>query len=220
MDTRIFRNMIEVIKAEQLRRQAELDSVDPNLQYDQWQFTDLPFVNELYLMVLLTLRHYVERELVKIAAREGHQGKEISDKDYAANVRQEREALIGKNGKDGWKKLNIRLKLKQCKGYQHMEVLRFLANSYKHDPWLEPDKKLLKQLNLNLSLPYAPLPESAALQEGLAQFVGLRKDAPYCDTVEQFVNKAAAFLEDVQKQTVLSKVKWKRISFSIGVMAH
>jgi hypothetical protein len=209
--------MIGVIKAEQLRRETELDNVDPNCQYDQRQFTDLPFVNELCLMVLVTLRHQVERELVKIAAREGHQGKEISGQDYAVNVQQERE---GVRKKGGWEKLAKRLKLEQCDGYPPMEVLRLLVNSHKHAPWGQPDEELLRKLNLELDVKYAPLPESTALREGLAQFIGLEKNALWCDTAEQFVNEAAAFLEAVQKQTALSKVKWGSVSFNPDDMLH
>jgi hypothetical protein len=215
METRILKDMIAVIKAEQLRREEQLDNVDPSYQNDQWLFTDVPFVNELYLMIVVALRHQVERELVKIAARIGYGGKEISGQDYVDSVQNERRRLLlRKKDGGGWEQLAKRLKLQQCAGYEHMEVLRLLANAYKHDPWMEPSKELLKRLNLKTDVKYAPLPGGTKLQQGLAQYVGLGKDAPCCDTAARFVDVASEFLETVKEQTALSPIKWGRVSLN------
>jgi hypothetical protein len=175
METRILKDMIAVIRTEQQRRESLLKDEDPNFANDQWLFRDAPFVNELCLMVLVTLRHQVERELVSVAARAANDGKEISRQQYQEKVREVRELVRRK----GWKTINARLKLKSCEGHPCMEALRLLANSYKHHPLMEPDEELLRLLKLETGVNYAPLPESHSLQEGLAASIGLGKDAAY-----------------------------------------
>ena len=109
METDILRHMIAVIKAEEQRRRALLEDEDPNFAYDQWLFTDAPFVNELYLILLVSLRHQVERELVGLAARAADDGKEISGQQYQKRVR---ELRIGKRW--DWQEINNRLKPESC----------------------------------------------------------------------------------------------------------
>jgi hypothetical protein len=204
MDARILKDIIAVIKNEQQRRASLLTEKDPDAADAQWLFTDMPFVNDLYLMLLVTLRHQVERELVRLAARATEDGKEINGLQYRNKVRELRKQVR----RQGWEEtIEDRLKLKSCTEYASMEVLRHLSNSYKHNPFLEPDEKLLEALKLKTRDDYAPLPESPSLEERLAIFVGLGKDATYCDTTERFVDKASAFLADVQKRTNVSRVK-------------
>jgi hypothetical protein len=88
-------------------------------------------------MILVTLRHELERELIKIAARIGDH--EISGQKYQANVEEERAQL---RKKDGWKRLGRKLKLHELNGHdgsKYVEALRVLANSYKHGPAMEPE---------------------------------------------------------------------------------
>jgi hypothetical protein len=75
MEMRILKDIIAVIRAEQQRRESLLTDEEPNFAYDQWLFTDAPFVAELCLMLLVTLRHQVERELARLAARAVGDGK-------------------------------------------------------------------------------------------------------------------------------------------------
>jgi len=82
METGILKEVIAVIRAEQQRRASLLTDEDPNFAYDHWLFKDEPFVNELCLMLLVTLRHHVERELVRLAARAADEGEEISGQQY------------------------------------------------------------------------------------------------------------------------------------------
>jgi hypothetical protein len=114
----------------------------------------------------------------------------------------------------GWKKINDRLNLESCEGNASIEALRLLANSYKHHPSMEPDGELLKLLNRQSEVNYAPLPESPALKEGLAAFIGLGRDSDYCDIVERFVDIASGFLADVQSRTKLSPVRWDPVSLN------
>lgn len=210
METRIWKDMIAVIRIEQQRRASLLTDEDPDFADDQWLFTDEPFVNELCLMLLVALRHQVEREQVRLAARAADGGKEISREKYQEKVREVREKLR----KDGWKKISSELNLKSCEGYTCMEALRQLVNLYKHDPSMEPDEKLLKLLKLETGVNYLPLPESHKLQKGLAAFIDLGKDAAYCDIVERFVDIAIGFLADVPRQVNVSPVKKGTVSFN------
>lgn len=213
MEVDILKQMIAVIRDEERRRASLLTDQDQNFAYDQWLFTDEPFINELCLMLLVTLRHQVEREIVWLAARAADDGKEISGQQYYDNVHQLRK------GK-GWDWEEIRLKLESCEGYKSMKALRLLANLYKHDLYIEPDKKLLELLQMETGVTYAPLPESDALREGLAAFIALGKDATYCDIAERFVDIARAFLVTVQSQTDLSPVKRSPVSFNPRDFAH
>ena len=211
METSILKDMIAVIRTEQLRREVSLTGEDPNFADDQRLFRDAPFVNELSLMLLVALRHQVERELVGLAARATGDGKDISGQQYEEKVRQVRGELR-KQG--GWKAMSAQLRLECWKGHTSMEVLCLLANSYKHNPSFEPDRELLEFLKLETGVPYLPLPESQVLQDRLAVFNGLGNGVNYCDIAERFVDIASDFLEDVQKHTKLSPVKWGPTSFN------
>ena len=181
-----------------------LADVDPNLANDLWLFREEPFVNELCLMLLVALNHQIEGELVRVSARATND-KEISRDQYQKEVRE-----LARPG--GWDTINIRLKLESCAGYKSIVALRLLANSYKHHPLMEPNEKLLNWLNLEVGVPYAPLPESHALQEGLADFIGLGKDATFCNITEHFIDIANGFLPNVQKRTQMSGVQQVPVS--------
>lgn len=204
METRIFKDMIAVIRDEQERRALLLKDEEPNFAYDEWLFRDEPFVNELCLMLLVALRHGIERELVHLAARAAGDGKEMSGQQYNQEVQRLREQL---RTRGGWKQICDKLNLKSCDQYQKYEALRHLVNSYKHHPSMEPNEDLLNLLELETGVTYAPLPESHSVQEHLAAFIGLGKDATYCDIAERFVDIASSFLADVQRRAKLSPVK-------------
>ena len=215
VDTYILKDMISVIRTEKERRTSLLKAQDPNIAYDQWLFTDAPFINELCLMFLVTLRHQVERELVGLAARADAGAKEISGQQYKEKVMQLRKT--NKKGENiGWKwdEINKRLKFKSCEKYKFIEALRLLSNLYKHDTSMVPDEQLLKMLNLETRVNYASLPESDALQERFADFIGLGNDVDYCDIADRFVDIASDFLAIVKSQTELSKVKWGAVSLN------
>ena len=81
---------------------------------------------------------------------------------------------------------------------------------------MEPNKDLLKLLDIKTGVNYAPLPESPSLRERLATFIGLGKDTAYCDIAELFVDIASEFLEKVKNQTKLSQFKRERVSLING----
>lgn len=202
MKSSIFKEMIAVIRGEQRRRESLLADEDPNYADDRRLFTDGPFVNELCLMVLVALRHQAERELVSLAARAADGGKEISAEQF------DKRRVELKTGRAwDWKVIDSRLKLESCEEYKCMEVLRHLANSFKHDFSKEPNEKLLSLLNLETGVRYAPLPESIDLCKGLAALAGLKEDASYCDITERLVDIASHFVESVKDRIPLSRVE-------------
>lgn len=214
MDAHVIRDIIDVIRTEQRRRASLLTDEDPNAAYDQWLFTDGPFVSEVCLMLLVGLWHQIDRELLGLAARAGDDGKDISPEEYQERVQrlpQRKKCRAFISGA---------LKLDSCEGFTSLEALRLLANLYKHDFYMQPDKRLLRLLNLETGVDYARLPESDSVRERLAVFIGLGKDADYCDIAERFVYVAGRFLADVQSRTKLSRVRWGTLSNDPGDFAR
>ena len=85
-----------------------------------------------------------------------------------------------------------------------LQALKFLAECYKHDPVAWPDKKLLEALRLpaepseRLVRWYASLPDSGLIEEGLLQFLGLPKEATFCDIAEAFLGRAEEFIDELR----------------------
>jgi hypothetical protein len=201
--------MIEIIRKEEQRRALLLPGEDPGFARDRWLFVDEPFVNEMCLMLLVALRHQLERELVRLAARVLDGEEEISRQEYEQEIEN-----LRKGNRWDMKKVENRLNLKACKGYKSIEALRLLANSYKHDPSMVPDKKLLAWLEIEAGIKYASLPESDSLREGLAAFIGLSKSATYCDIAERFLGVTTDFLLTIESGTKPSEVHWGHASLN------
>jgi hypothetical protein len=211
----IMKQMIEIIRKEEQRRASSLVDEDPNFARDRWLFIEEPFVNEMCLMLLVALRHQVERELVELAARASGEKEEISREEYEQEIQNLRRG-------DRWdiKKIENRLHLKASKNYKAVEALRLLANSYKHDPSMVPDKKLLAWLGTEAGVAYASLPESDSLREALAVFIGLSENATYCDVAEQFLGVATDFLLSTESRAKLSEVQRDRVSLNPKGLLH
>ena len=207
MDTKVAKDTIDVIRRERKRRRSRLPD-HPDAAYDQWLFGDSPFVNELCLMLLVAIHHQVERELIQLAAQKTDDGKSLSRAGYEKRLR-----IMREKWKSDRKSIIARLELNSFPEWNRdLEVLRQIANSYKHTPWRRPDDKLLKLLQLNLKRNYASLPESDGIREGLAVYLKLRKDADYCSIVSKVLRRADAFLTAVKQQRGLSKVNWGPVS--------
>ncbi len=168
----------------------------------------MPFINNMCLLVLVALRHQVERELVSIAARADTKPA-ITRKEHQENIANQREEIK----KNGWKKLESKLSLGSLAEWKtSMETLRLLANCFKHEPTQEPDERLLRHLNLPLKpvgrliVSYLPLPESSCFREGLAVSVNLPHDADYCTIAEAFVDSATRFLESARQKRSLAQI--------------
>lgn len=215
MNTQIFQEMINVIRMEQDRRSSILKNQDPNIAFDQWLFTDEPFLNELFFMVLVTLRHHIERQMVALSARADESGKEISVEQYQENVKQlQRTNKKGKTIGWDWPKIWKRLNKQTYQKHRPIEALRLLSNSYKHNPSMEPDEELLSFLSMETGVNYASLSESDELRKGLAVLIDLNEDADYFEIVKHFIERASNFLAEIENQTKLSKIKLDPVSLN------
>src|ERR1035441_8022716 len=112
-NTRVMRRdiasqVVRVIRSEKKLRSGRLRQADPNTAWEQWLFTDLPFINEMCLILLVAIRHRVERELITLAAR-ANGGSTVPRKQYQQNVMDQRKRLMAK---DGWRNLIALLKLR------------------------------------------------------------------------------------------------------------
>jgi hypothetical protein len=215
MDGSIARSMVEVIRAEKDRLLAQLEHVDPEFRYEQWE-VDEPFINELSLLLLVALWHHVERQLVHNAVGVAAQGKVLDRKAYQQFVENERKLFRGQR-QQTTSKLNLNaIPLWQSS----MTALRLLVNCYKHDAWTGPDHELLKHLGMDLVpqerllIGYASFPESRYFREGLARYLGLPTDADYCAIAEKFVSETDSFLTQVEAQPGVPKVQRAPISLA------
>jgi hypothetical protein len=203
MDTKLIRAVIDLIRAEEERRDAELPSENTNAAYDRHVSTDLPFVNELFLMLLVTIWHQIEKELICLAALVDGTTNEIAWDDYKNGV----NALADKHPKERWSIVGSRLRLRTFSDHKTLELLQNLANSYKHDPFGRPGKKLLACLSLPTNAHYAPLPASYETAEGLCKTLGLDKAAGYADITEAFLKVAERFLIELESKTKPRPIK-------------
>ena len=214
MDAVILDGIIAIIREERQRRISQLENIHPDFANTKWKFEDEPFINELCLMLLVTLRHQFERECVFLAARAADDGKEISFDKYKKRIEELRD-----NRSWNWKEIRNRLGL----GPQEEKpekVLRLLSNLYKHDLWMKPDDDFLRCLNLDNDLNYASLPESDAVREGLANLIGLKKNADYCDIAHRYIEHVRVLLLNMESLNKLSRVKWRPVSLNPSDAAH
>jgi hypothetical protein len=174
-------------------------------------FTDLPFLHDLCILYLVAVRHHIERLLLFYAACALGHGNKIQRSEFEA----EQKILLAMPASKRWKEIDRRLQPKNCARYRSVEALRMFANSYKHDPRLQPDTELVRYLGLDEKLVYEPIPESFELKKGLARIVGLQDDCRFSEITERFVEDADEFLKDVQARNVLSPVNWGRVSLTV-----
>lgn len=210
MNAGLIRSMLTVIALEEETRES-IPANEEELQfgYDEWREEHLPFVNSMYLLVMVSIWHYVERELVRMAARVGDPVSKISFEDY--------KHAITKMGKPGQlKRLKGILRLSDYSEWNTLDVLRLLANSYKHDPFDKPKRELLEALHLHLDpkANYRELNQSPALCDAFCSFLGLGVEAQYKDVARSYVDIAETFLNAVRTNTPLRHRKGGRVSSS------
>lgn len=199
--THIFKDMIMVVRREQARRESLLKDEDEDGADVRWRYADGPFLNQLCLMLLVTLWHQIERELVELAARVHESSTTISFKQYEETV----SRLTSRRRLD-WDKIRRTLNLERYEGYMFTKCLRLISNSYKHHHLMKPDESLIRLIQAEVEFNYAPLPESAVLQKRLASFIGIGIGASWCDIAERFVDISGNFLAEVKSRTKLTKV--------------
>jgi hypothetical protein len=172
-------------------------------------------------MLLVSIRHQVERGLVSLATLAGSGGRALRHDEYQQLLKKTR-----KKAQKAWKETIVdRLSLKAFREWSRsVECLRLLANSYKHNPLASPDRVLLAHLGLDTSPPYAPLAESETLRKGLARYLQLQADADYCDIADEFLARAGRFLAEVEAKAradgILSRLKVGTVSFKPDEMLH
>jgi hypothetical protein len=220
MEIDITRATIAIIRTEQQRRLARIKeecSDDADIARDLMLFGDEPFLNDLSLTLLLALSHRVERELVIYYTLASGADKLTTFREYKEAV-QRMDSGIGKNRAVEWNSLTKKLGLRTCIGHERMEVLRLLANSYKHSPLMQPSKKLLKKLNIDSNTNLAPLPESQLVCEKLSEFIKAEHKT-YWDIAERFVEIAEGYLADVRRQNPSAKKRNFLISYDLPDLA-
>lgn len=209
METRVFKDMIAVIRGEGRRREEHLSKFSQDYAQDHWLFNDEPFINDLCLMLLVVVRHWVERELLSLGARSGKSGREISGRQFRDNLLKEARSV-----RMDWMPLITKLSLSFLSDWDQMQILRELSNSYKHDENASASASLLRLLRLPNDVNYAPLAESDRVRRAVATAAALPEQASYIDIAEHFIGIAERFLEEVRRTNHVSPVKWGPLSLA------
>jgi hypothetical protein len=195
VDLNVAKAMLQTIRIEQERR-LNSDSSDLEAELAQWSETDLPFLNELALLLLAAVWHGVERELIWLAAGHRAGGCELHSKSHKALIGAQQRAF-GKRRQE----FIAEFALTELAQWPTIEMLRLLANSYKHESSRRPRTELLTHLGLctvvqrkPLKIVYGPLPDSLLFRRGLAKWLELDAGCDYCSIVEEVIRRVEQFL--------------------------
>jgi hypothetical protein len=209
-NTDLIRALVGLVEAEDQNRRDARSSMSPEAAYHQRTFYDTPFVNELYLLVLLFIWHKIEKEIVNIAALSAERdASPISRDDYRNEVVRLEQLRHEKRNKE----LLELLPLGQ-RDWALLDVLRLLENSYKHDPFDKPNKRLLKGLSLPENVNYAPMSESGAVWFGLSKFLGVGDEATSSEVVDALRKSCDQILFRMRSGTRLRPFKHERVSLN------
>lgn len=215
MDTKLIRSMITVIATEEeMRKSIPSDADEAQYGYDEWRMEDWPLLNNMYLLVMVSIWHSIERDLVLLAARRGDPTSKIPFEEYKSCV----TAIA--NTRQRLRRLKKELKLSAFSDWRALDALRLLANCYKHDPFNEPQDELLKALGLDRAACYASLNESPALCEAFCSALGLGAEAQYKDVAKAYLEIADRFIKEVRTKTPLRPHKARRVSFRAADLAR
>jgi hypothetical protein len=181
MNTNLIASLVALVKVEEESREHARASMSPDAAYYHATFHDAPLTNELYLLVLLFMWHKIEKEIVLLAALSGAKDTSpIARDDYRKKVNRIEKLKPEKRRKE-LEKLAPAL---DNRAWDLLDMLRLLANSFKHDPFGKPSHLLLKRLGLSEKMNYASLSESGAIRFGLAKFLGIGEDAAFSEIVD------------------------------------
>lgn len=181
MNAKLIKSLIELVKTEELSRENARSSMSPDAADCQATFYDTPLTNELYLLVLLFMWHEIEKEILLLAALSGSQATSPITRDEYRKEVVRLETLRPDKRK---KELEKRLPALDQGAWDLLDVLRLLANSFKHDPFDKPSDVLLKRLGLPENMNYAPLSESGAVRFGLGRFLGIGEGVEFSEIVD------------------------------------
>lgn len=197
MNTKMAQEVIRIIRVERNERLERLERLErAKTEEDDYyyQIIEEPFINELCLMLLVAIRHEIERELTIFIAKKTSERKGHTHYDFGEWVKEERKRLDGLVREKGWSAFYSELEL-ETGTRKWLEILRELSNSCKHDAW-GCSKRLIRKLNLPEKQLYMAPAESPSIREALAKSVGLASDADYLTIAETFVNLASALLSN------------------------
>ncbi len=142
MNAKLIKSLIELSKTEELSRENARSSMSPDAADCQATFYDTPLTNELYLLVLLFMWHEIEKEILLLAALSGSQATSPITRDEYRKEVVRLETLRPDKRK---KELEKRLPALDQGAWDLLDVLRLLANSFKHDPFDKPSDVLLNR---------------------------------------------------------------------------
>jgi hypothetical protein len=194
----LLRSMITVIATEEdMRRSIPPDEAEAQLGYDEWREEHWPFLNDMYLLVMVAIWHATERALIRMAAQVGDPASKISADEYHAAV-----TTMAKPSKRT-QRLVTALSLTKYPHWRKLDTLRLLANCYKHDPFKRPQEDLLKALGLDHTLNYAGLHESSKLCAGFCSLLKLGPETQYKHVASSYLDIAERFLKEVRARAPL-----------------
>lgn len=210
MKADLIRLLVGLVETEEQSRKSARSSMSPEAAYNQATFYDTPFVNELYLLVLLFIWHKLEKEIVNIAALSADRVDSPIGRDDYRNEVVRLEQLGHEKRRKELKKL---LPLGE-RDWALLDVFRLLANSYKHDPFDKPSKALLARLGLPENVNYAPLSESGAVWFGLSKFLNVGDEARSSEIVDALRKSCDQILFRLRAGTRLRSFKPERVSLN------
>jgi hypothetical protein len=211
MNKKLIRSLVEFVKTEERNRATARESMSPEAAYDHAIFYDNPLTNELYLLVLLFMWHDIEKEIVLASARSGVQDSSPISRD---DFRKEVERLAGLTFEKRRIEIEKRLPTIDRPSWDLLDLLRLLANSFKHDPFDKPDHRLLGRLSLAPNMNYATLAESGAVRYGLGRFLGIGDDVSFAEIVEEIRKRCGRILLMLQAGTLSRPFKPERMSLN------
>jgi len=211
VNTELIRSLVGFVKAEEQARQIARSSMSPDDAYYRATFHDTPLTNELYLLVLLFLWHDIEKEMLLLAARSTAQNTTpISHDEYGKEIRR----LASLKGEKIEKELRRLLPALDAAAWKLLDVLRLLANSFKHNPFDKPSSALLTKLGLGENLNYASLSESGAIRFGLGKFLGINEEATFSEIVDAVCKRCSGIVLMLEAGTPLRSFEHARVSLN------
>lgn len=211
MNTKLIRALVEFVKTEEQSRATARESMPPEAAYDHAMFYDNPLTHELYFLVLLFMWHDIEKEIVLASARSGEQDSGPMSRD---DFRKEVERLAGLSFDKRRIEIEKRLPTLDRTSWELLDLLRLVANSFKHDPFDKPNHRLLKHLSLAPNMNYATLAESGAVRYGLARLLGIGDDAPFAEIVEEIRKRCDRIVFMLHTGIHLRAFKDERVSLN------
>lgn len=212
MNRKLVKSLVELVRTEERSREDLRASMSPDASYYKATFHDDPLTNELYLLVLLFMWHELEKEIVLMAALSSAEDASPMTRD---GHRQEVKR-ISKLKPEAKKRAAIekRLPALDIRAWELLDVLRLLANSFKHNPFGKPNRQLLERLGLPENMNHGTLSESGAVRFGLGKFLGVGDDVSFSEIVDAVRKSCDRILLSLESGTPLRPWAHERVSLN------